>query len=176
MFSGKKLVAKYVKFRPDYPFAVYEAIVSYCGITPGHQQSLAVDLACGPGNSTRPLVGRFHRVIGIDISQDQIIEARKSLTTAEFRLGQAEDLSFLGEHSVDLITCFLGLALALAEPRTTVQRSQACSPNWRGICCLWLRCTTRWMRRSKSIHQWGQLTHFRISICTKTAITPLKIT
>ena len=109
MFSGKKLVANYVKFRPDYPFAVYEAIVSYCGITPGHQQSLAVDLACGPGNSTRPLVGRFHRVIGIDISQDQIIEARKSLTTAEFRLGQAEDLSFLGEHSVDLITCFLGL-------------------------------------------------------------------
>ena len=109
MFSGKQVAANYVKFRPDYPIAVYEAIVSYCGITPGHQQSLAVDLACGPGNSTRPLVGRFQRVVGIDASQDLIFEAQKSLIKVEFRLGGAEDLSFLGEGSVDLITCFLGL-------------------------------------------------------------------
>ena len=109
MFTGKGVVADYVRFRPDYPLAVYEAIFSYCGMTPGHQHSLSVDLACGPGNSTRPLAEHFDRVIGIDISEDQIFEARKSLIKAEFRLGRAEDLSFLGEHSVDLITSFMGL-------------------------------------------------------------------
>ena len=107
-FGDKAVAAAYASFRPEYPAALYDAIFTYCRIEPGSQQPLAVDLACGPGISTRPLTKHFSRVIGIDISQAQIENAPK-IPNVEFRVGPAEDLSFLPEESVDLIATGSGL-------------------------------------------------------------------
>ena len=81
----------------------------YCGIQPGCQQPLAVDLCCGTGISTRPLAEHFDRVIGIDISQAQIDIAQTDLQNVKYSLGPAEDLSFLPDECVDLITCATGM-------------------------------------------------------------------
>ena len=81
----------------------------YCGIHPGCRQSLAVDLCCGSGISTKPLAQHFDRVIGIDLSQAQIDNAKTDLPNIQFRVGPGEDLPFLTNESVDLITIATGL-------------------------------------------------------------------
>ena len=108
-YNDPGLAEQYSKYRPDYPTDLYEYILKYCDIQPGCRQSLAIDLACGTGKSTRPLAEHFDRVIGIDISQGQIDNAQTDLPNVDFRVGPAEDLSFLPDESVDLITCGTGL-------------------------------------------------------------------
>ena len=99
----------YANYRPRYPCDLYELIWEYCGIQPGCRPPLAVDLCCGTGISTRPLAEHFDRVIGIDISQAQIDNAQTDLPNVEYRLGPAEDLLFLPDGCVDLITCATGM-------------------------------------------------------------------
>jgi trans-aconitate 2-methyltransferase len=50
----------------------------------------AVDLGCGPGNSTQVLAGRFPsaRIAGIDSSQDMIVAARKRLPAVDFEVAE----------------------------------------------------------------------------------------
>ena len=108
-FCSRVLAEQYAKLRPDYPSKLHEQIWEYCGIHPGCRQSLAVDLVCGTGISTRPLAEHFDRVIGIDLSQAQIDNAKTDLPNIQFRVGPGEDLSFLTNESVDLITTANGL-------------------------------------------------------------------
>ena len=99
----------YAKYRPRYPCELYGLIWEYCGIQPGCRQPLAVDLCCGTGISSRPLAEHFDRVIGIDISQAQIDIAQTDLQNVKYCLGPTEDLSFLPDECVDLITCATGM-------------------------------------------------------------------
>ena len=49
-------------------------------------QKLAVDVGCGTGQSTRILSPFFRRVLGLDVSQAQIENARKeSVDNVEFQ-------------------------------------------------------------------------------------------
>ncbi|XP_078083862.1 putative methyltransferase DDB_G0268948 [Mustelus asterias] len=72
--------------------------------------SLAVDIGCGSGQGTRGLAPHFDKVVGIDLSEAQIEEARKmdGPDNISYRLGQAEELEF-ADGSVDLVT--VGLAV-----------------------------------------------------------------
>ena len=69
-----------------------------------------LDLACGSGQSTFELCGRYQRVVGVDISPAQLEcaeEKAKQLglqDDVEFVLGQASKLPIENE-SVDLLTC-----------------------------------------------------------------------
>jgi len=71
-----------------------------------------VDLACGDGRGTLPLCRHFESVIGVDASEAQIGLARRKVgqghirgqDNVTFRVGDAGDLSFLADNSVDLIT------------------------------------------------------------------------
>ncbi|XP_053327237.1 putative methyltransferase DDB_G0268948 [Spea bombifrons] len=65
---------------------------------------LAVDVACGTGRSTRPLAPHFEKVIGIDISESQIHEARRHTQeqNVTYQVASAHKLS-LKDNSVDLI-------------------------------------------------------------------------
>jgi len=68
---------------------------------------LALDVGCGPGQGTLPLCQHFESVIGLDTSAAQIEQARLKFQGQKhvtFRVGDAEDLSFLEDNSVDLIT------------------------------------------------------------------------
>ena len=97
----------YSKYRPTYPKAVISAITNYitrCGGSLG----LAVDVACGSGQSTFHLKDTFKRIIGVDISKAQIEEANskckaKNIDNIEFRVGNGTELPFVGE-SVDVVT------------------------------------------------------------------------
>jgi trans-aconitate 2-methyltransferase len=54
--------------------------------------SIAVDLGCGPGNSTEMLAGRFPnaRISGIDSSRDMIAAARKRLPAVDFEVAEID--------------------------------------------------------------------------------------
>ena len=57
---------------------------------PALEARSAVDLGCGPGNSTQVLAGRFPnaRIAGIDSSQDMIAAARKRLPAVDFEVAE----------------------------------------------------------------------------------------
>ena len=56
---------------------------------------LAVDVGCGTGMSTRNLFGKFDRVVGVDLSEAMIEEARncfKDHSEVEFSVARAEQI------------------------------------------------------------------------------------
>ncbi len=86
-----------------------------------HDGGLVVDAACGLGYGAAILGERtgVGRVIGVDISRYAVEYARASYGVPErisFRLGDATDLGFLDDGSVDLVVSFETLE-HLREPR-----------------------------------------------------------
>ena len=110
IYSDKQQVIKYRNARPDYPQEFIDIICDYVcegKITENWCGELALDLACGSGQASRPLSTRFNRVIGMDISAAQIEQAQLDPGKPDnliYRVGPSEDLSFLDDHSVQLIT------------------------------------------------------------------------
>lgn len=106
LFEEKDHAETYAKYRPTYPDCLYKTIIDYCdnGVNKTSNRELAVDVGCGNGQSTRPLCAYFRRVIGSDASAQQITAAPKDVENLNFRVGKAEDLSYLENDSVDLLT------------------------------------------------------------------------
>ena len=104
LFESASHVASYVKYRPTYPKELFKSITDYCK-EGGASFKACLDLGCGPGQSTVPLADYYDTVIGIDISEEQIKAADTSNPKVTYMVGSAEDLSFLEDSSVDLITC-----------------------------------------------------------------------
>ena len=74
------------------------------GRGPQCNYQLAVDVGCGNGQATLPLAEHFHRVIGCDISIQQISHAPRDVDRVEFKVSPSEHLLFLEANSVDLLT------------------------------------------------------------------------
>ena len=59
-------------------------------------RSLAVDVGCGTGMSTRNLFGKFDKVLGVDLSEAMILEARNCWkeqgAKAQFEVAKAEQI------------------------------------------------------------------------------------
>ncbi|XP_021369491.1 putative methyltransferase DDB_G0268948 isoform X3 [Mizuhopecten yessoensis] len=104
LFEGKDHAKLYARYRPTYTSEVYDEIRKYCQLPEGSGCHKAVDVGCGNGQSTLPLKNIFENVIGIDISDKQISEAKKQSNSIDFKTGPAEDLSFLGNETADLVT------------------------------------------------------------------------
>lgn len=94
-FSGHAV--DYARFRPGYPEALFDWIAAQ---TPNHD--LAWDCGCGNGQATEPLARRFARVIGTDLSEQQVAQANPN-PRIEYRVAPAER-SGLSEASVDVVT------------------------------------------------------------------------
>ena len=97
----------YSKYRPTYPQTVVKAITSYVTIV-GGSLGLALDVACGSGQSTFYLKDTFKQIIGVDISKAQVEEAKRKCTTQKidnilFRLGNGTELP-IESDSVDVVT------------------------------------------------------------------------
>ena len=73
-FSGKSHAKSYSAFRPTYPVNYCDLILDYLGHT--HVKDCAVDIACGSGQFTHHLAGHFRSVLGVDVSESQIEEAK----------------------------------------------------------------------------------------------------
>jgi SAM-dependent methyltransferase len=69
----------------------------------------ALDAACGTGRFSVVLEERGHRVVGVDSSPEMLEVARAKLPTADFRLGELDDLP-LPDASVDVVVCALALS------------------------------------------------------------------
>ena len=114
LFEGKEHAKLYAKYRPTYPDAMFEEIFKYCftNVSDTVPLDIAVDVGCGSGQSTRPLCRYFRKVIGSDVSEQQIKSAVSKTAdedieiygNVEYRTSAGEDLSFLEDSSVDLIT------------------------------------------------------------------------
>src|SRR5579884_3042773 len=71
----------------------------------GMTGSRALDLACGTGNSTVPLIARGNSVMGCDISEQMVREAQRKLPdhADSFVVADMRALPALGEF--DLVVC-----------------------------------------------------------------------
>jgi SAM-dependent methyltransferase len=88
---------RYADFRPHYPKAIFDFLAS---IAP--RSSLVWDCACGNGQATVDLAGRFDRVIGTDASKEQIASATRH-SKIDYRVAPAEN-SGLPDGSIGLVT------------------------------------------------------------------------
>ena len=70
LFANKTLSQQYALHRPSYPEAVFNRIIGYCSET--SDKELALDVACGSGQSTKPLTKWYKEVIGIDTSKTMV--------------------------------------------------------------------------------------------------------
>ncbi|XP_076434639.1 putative methyltransferase DDB_G0268948 [Babylonia areolata] len=104
LFQSSVIADAYIKYRPTYGSDVYDAIINFCKENASAQFSLAIDVGCGSGQSTIPLTDHFQKVIGLDVSDEQISKAPTHVPNLSFRVGPAEDLSFLDSGSVDVVT------------------------------------------------------------------------
>lgn len=106
LFEDKEHAALYSQYRPTYPDRIYLKIKEYYeqGRLKECNFQLAVDVGCGNGQSTLPLCKVFKQVIGCDVSSQQIASAPTNVANLSFRVGPGEDLSFLEDSSVDMIT------------------------------------------------------------------------
>ncbi|KAH9492083.1 hypothetical protein Btru_029454, partial [Bulinus truncatus] len=103
LFIDEKQTQLYAKFRPHYTPEIYERIVKFC--EEGHCDfDLAIDVGCGSGQSTQPLSKYFKQVIGVDVSENQLANVPKNIHNVTFRVGAAENLSFVQPETVDLVT------------------------------------------------------------------------
>lgn len=82
MTKPKWLPGQYLKFEDERT----RPAIDLLSAVPNHDVKFAVDLGCGPGNSTELLVKRFPRaaVQGIDSSAEMIAEAKARLPSCDF--------------------------------------------------------------------------------------------
>ncbi|KAK3763338.1 hypothetical protein RRG08_021159 [Elysia crispata] len=110
LFVDKNTSYHYANHRHSYSEELFRLISDFCK-EKLENLNLAVDVGCGPGNSTVGFTKHFKQVIGVDISESQIALAPKDIPNCQFKVGSATDLEFLPAASVDLLSC--GLAFNL---------------------------------------------------------------
>lgn len=114
------LAAAYGEFRPEYPAALFDRLVS---LTPAREW--AWDCATGNGQAAVPLAARFRQVVASDASAAQLAEARPP-TNMHLCVARAEHVP-LRDGSVDLVTVaqalhWFRLAEFFAEVRRVLRR------------------------------------------------------
>ncbi|PIK41485.1 putative methyltransferase [Apostichopus japonicus] len=110
LFEDAEVSRNYQDYRPNYiGLGLEKEVASFMGITrtlPQNAGTLALDVGCGNGQLTRVLAPLFTKMIGIDRSKSQIDVAIEvtSEENVEYRVNLAEDLSFLQDGTVDLVS------------------------------------------------------------------------
>ena len=103
----------YALYRPTYPKALLNMILTFVSKNNGSGLNVVVDVGCGSGQSTFFLCDHFKTVIGVDASAAQIANAQKKITqmlpenkyqNIEFKVGNAYNLP-VESSSADIITC-----------------------------------------------------------------------
>ena len=82
---------------------------------------LAVDVGCGTGMSTRNLFGKFSSVLGVDLSEAMVLEARncwKDHNNVQFKVAKAEEIP-VENNSAQVI--LVGRAIHYFDQKTFFQ-------------------------------------------------------
>lgn len=66
--------------------------------------SYVLDLACGPGNTARQLLdaGKKLRLLGVDLSEEMVLVARRNAPEADFRIQDLREMAFPA-HTFDAV-------------------------------------------------------------------------
>ncbi|NXG91628.1 CRG1 methyltransferase, partial [Stercorarius parasiticus] len=107
MFEGRGHAAVYQKYRFAPGKELQQTILSYLQEKRVSPAELVVDVGCGSGQGTRFLSEHFRKVVGTDISEAQIQEARDAPCppNVSYLVCPAEELPF-EDASVDLLASF----------------------------------------------------------------------
>jgi SAM-dependent methyltransferase len=99
------LAPYYDDFTAGYAYEEWVAAIERRALALGLRGRRALDLACGTGNSTGPLLARGYSVLGCDISPGMIEEARRKYPdhADSFLVADMRDLPELGQF--DLVLC-----------------------------------------------------------------------
>ena len=108
LFEEAAHASIYRKFRPTYPQKILDLISDYVKTHACGSFDLAVDVACGSGQSTFYLQDTFKQCIGVDISKAQVEQARtaaseKEVINVSFVEGSADKLP-MKDASVDVVS------------------------------------------------------------------------
>ncbi|XP_040212024.1 putative methyltransferase DDB_G0268948 [Rana temporaria] len=116
-FEGKQQASDYQKFRFEPSQEVIDLIFSYLEERFSEPYGFAVDAGCGTGQNTRTLAPYFKKVLGIDISEAQVEEAKKATGSPNvtYSVCQAEEVP-VDEASVDLLTASVAAHYFTIEP------------------------------------------------------------
>ncbi|NWT57143.1 TMT1 methyltransferase, partial [Erythrocercus mccallii] len=107
MFEGRGHAAVYQKYRFAPGKELQQTILSYLQEKKAIPAELAVDVGCGSGQGTRFLGQHFKKVVGTDISEAQVQEAKDTpcMPNISYLVCPAEELPFQ-DGSVDVLTSF----------------------------------------------------------------------
>ncbi|XP_073490887.1 uncharacterized protein [Aquarana catesbeiana] len=116
-FEGKEQASDYQKFRFEPAQEIIDLIFSYVDERFPKPYGFAVDVGCGTGQNTRILSPYFKKVLGIDISEAQIEEAKKATVSPNvtYSVCPAEEVT-VGDASVDLLTASIAAHWFNIEP------------------------------------------------------------
>lgn len=104
-FEGNEHVKLYSKYRPSYPHDLIEKIINYLKEKDNGPYELAIDVGCGSGQASWLLSPYFNKVIGYDVSENQIKQAKfqcSESSNVNFVVSPSEKLP-LPDGSVNLI-------------------------------------------------------------------------
>ena len=106
-YENPKLAQDYLKYRPDYTNCkIAEHVIEHYRKHNPHQEKLdlILDIGCGNGQSTNIFQPYSNKIIGYDVSPEQLKLAKlqNRYDNIEYRLGQAENIEQENE-TVDLV-------------------------------------------------------------------------
>jgi ubiquinone/menaquinone biosynthesis C-methylase UbiE len=86
--------AKYSAKRPEHPVAIVDNVLAFLNKKYTGPMTMALDVGCGTGMSTCNLFGKFDNILGVDLSEAMIEQAKKSFSDdfVEFKVSGAENL------------------------------------------------------------------------------------
>jgi len=134
LFESESIAEMYGKYRPGPPQAITDKIMDYLKeeMEPPYRQCL--DVGCGSGQSTQIFAPFFSRVIGQDVSHQQVKVATTKNTHqhVEYRVGAAEHLQ-ADDQSCELV-CAGSAAHWFDLPQFFAEAERVLVP--RGAICL----------------------------------------
>jgi len=75
VYERKLITELYARHRPAYSAQLIKSIMGFCNRNNpqiGKQHDLLLDVACGSGQATRQFAPYFKRLLGVDVSSNQI--------------------------------------------------------------------------------------------------------
>ncbi|HEY1955026.1 MAG TPA: class I SAM-dependent methyltransferase [Polyangiaceae bacterium] len=129
--SFDQMAEKYARARPPGPPEVFDAVAAY--VPPPAD---ALEIGCGPGNASLPLLERGFRIHAVELGANLAEFARKRLASFPFtvEVGKFEDAA-LEPASADLVVCSAAFHW-LERDRALAQAVKALRPGG-GLALLW---------------------------------------
>ena len=117
VWSTTSEAAKYSAKRPEHPSALVDHVVTFLTKAYTGPLSMAVDVGCGTGMSTQNLFGKFENILGVDLSEAMIEQAKNNYAnnSVEFKVSGAESLPI---ENCSVQTVLVGRAIHYFDQKT----------------------------------------------------------